>query len=132
MGQTERSTKLLLDFSSKQKGGTNLGKRAYLEATSEVLNQARAFYLSFFLAHPEKLFERVKLVNQETGEVREATISSDKLLTWAEYQTVSTREHPDPSPLFNFSAHFPDFPWEYRRAAHQGLHRQSQSLLYDS
>jgi transposase len=116
MGQTERTTKLLLDFSSKQKGGTNLGKRAYLEATSEVLNQARAFYLSFFLAHPEKLFERVQLVNQETGEVREATISSDKLQTWAEYQTVSTREHPDPSPLVNFSAHFPDFPWEYRRS----------------
>jgi len=81
MGQTERTTKLLLDFSSKEKGGTNLGKRAYLEATSEVLNQARAFYLSFFLAHPEKLFERVQLVNQETGEVREATISSDKLLS---------------------------------------------------
>jgi len=48
MGQTERTTKLLLDFSSREKGGTNLGKRAYLEATSEVLNQARADLTSAF------------------------------------------------------------------------------------
>ena len=116
MGQAERTTKLLLDFSEKEKGGANRSKRAALSATSEMLNQARGFYLDFFLAHPEKLFERVQLVNQETGEVREAIISSDKLLTWAEYQTLSTKEHPHPSPLWNFSAHFPDVPWEYRRS----------------
>ena len=116
MGQAERTTKLLLDFSEKEKGGANRSKRAALSATSEVLNQARGFYLDFFLAHPEKLFERVQLVNQETGEVREAVISADKLLTWAEYQTISTREHPYPSPLWNFSTRFPDFPWEYRRS----------------
>ena len=46
-----------------------------------MLNQARGFYLDFFLAHPEKLFERVPLVNKETGEVREAVISADKLLS---------------------------------------------------
>ena len=132
MGQAERTTKLLLDFSEKEQGGANRSKRAALSATSEVLNQARGFYLDFFLAHPEKLFERVQLVNKETGEVREAVISSDKLLTWAEYQTVSTREHPNPSPRWNFSTRFPAFPWEYRRAAHQGLHRQSESLSHGS
>src|SRR5215469_13211418 len=67
MGQAERTTKLLLDFAEKEKGGANRSKRAALAATSEVLNQARGFYLSFFLAHPDKLFERVQLVNQETG-----------------------------------------------------------------
>ena len=128
MGQAERTTKLLLDFSDKQKGGANRSKRAALAATSEVLNQARGFYLDFFLAHPQKLLERVHLVNQETGEVRVAVISADKLLTWAEYQTVSTREHPHPSPRWNFSTRFPAFPWEYRRAAHQGLHRQGPWL----
>ena len=132
MGQAERTTKLLLDFSEKEKGGANRSKRAALSATSEVLNQARGFYLDFFLAHPEKLFERVQLVNKETGEVREAVISADKLLTWAEYQTVSTPEHPHPSPRWNFSTRFPDVPWEYRRSAHQGLHRQSQSLSHGS
>jgi hypothetical protein len=81
MGQAERTTKLLLDFSEKEKGGANRSKRAALSATSEVLNQARGFYLDFFLAHPEKLFERVQLVNKETGEVREAVISADKLLS---------------------------------------------------
>ena len=132
MGQASRTTKLLLDLGNRTLGGANTQKRAALAATCEVLNQARGFYLEVFLAHPQKLLERVQLVNQETGEVREAVISADKLLTWAKYQTVSTRAHPDPSPPFNSSAHFTDFPWEYRRAAHQGLHRQSQSLLYDS
>src|SRR5215469_13041432 len=116
MGQAKRTTKLPLDFSEKEKGGANRSKRAALSATSEVLNQARGFYLDFFLAHTEKLFERVQLVNQETGEVREAVISADKLLTRAEYQTISTPEHPHPSPRWNFSTRFPDFPWEYRRS----------------
>ena len=81
MGQAERTTKLLLDFSEKEKGGANRSKRAARAATSELLNQARGFYLDFFLAHPAKLFERVHMVNQETGEVREALISADKLLS---------------------------------------------------
>jgi len=103
MGRAKRTTKLLLDFSQQEQGGANRSKRAALSATSGLLNQARGFYLDFFLAHPEKLFERVHLVNKEMGEVREAVISADKFLTWAEYQTVSTREHPHPSPSWNFS-----------------------------
>ncbi len=133
MGQAERTTKLLLDFSEKEKGGANRSKRAALSATSEVLNQARSFYLDFFLAHPEKLFERVQLVNQETGVVREAVISADKLLSLSQsIRRFPPREHPHPAPRWNFSTRFPDFPWEYRRAAHQGLHRQSESLSHGS
>jgi putative transposase len=116
MGKAERTTKLLLDLEDPQAGGANVGKREYLAATTRILNDARAFYLEFFLAHPHKLFEHVQLIDKKTGEVREATISADKLLTWAEYQTVSTRDHPHPDPDWNFSIRFADLPWEYRRS----------------
>lgn len=116
MGQVERTTKLELDLGSREQGGANSEKRGYLQATKSILDSARAFYLTFFLAHPEKLLEKVQVINQQTGEVREAPISADKLLTWAEYQTVATREHPHPHPDWNFSACFPDCPWEYRRS----------------
>jgi hypothetical protein len=55
MGQAKRTTKLLLDFSEREQGGANRSKRAALAAASEVLNQARSFYLDFFLAHPQEL-----------------------------------------------------------------------------
>lgn len=116
MGQAERTTKLELDLSHREQGGTNTEKRRYLEATRSILDEARAFYLAFFLAHPAKLTERVRVISNKTGEVREAVISADKLLTWAEYQTVATREHPHPHPDWNFSARFTEFPWEYRRS----------------
>ena len=116
MGKAERTTKLLLDLADPQKGAANVGKREHLAATACILNEARSFYLEFFLASPHKLFERVQLIDKQTGEVREATISADRLLTWAESQTVATREHPHPDPSWNFSARFPDLPWEYRRA----------------
>ena len=81
MGKAERTTKLLLDLGDPQAGGANVGKREYLASTTRILNDARAFYLEFFLAHPHKLFERVQLIDKKTGEVREATISADKLLS---------------------------------------------------
>jgi len=59
MGQATRTTKLLLDLGKRTQGGTNTSKRAYLEATVELLNAARAFYVAFFLAHADKLSERV-------------------------------------------------------------------------
>jgi hypothetical protein len=71
-------------------GGTNPGKRAHLTATVEILNAARRFYLDFFLAHPDKLSERVEIISKRTGEVREGVISAENLLTWAEFQTVDT------------------------------------------
>ena len=116
MGQAARTTKLLLDLSTREQGGANAGKRAHLEATVQILNTARRFYLDFFLAHPDKLTERVEIISMKTGEVREGMISAQNLLTWAEFQTVATREHPDPLPGWNFNKSFPDFPNRYRRS----------------
>src|SRR5712692_7557704 len=110
MGQTARTTKLLLDLSGRVQGGANQEKRRSLDATVAVLDAARRFYLDFFLSHPDKLRERVEVISKKTGEVREGVISADKLLTWAEFQTIETAEHPDPLPAWNFSKAFPDFP----------------------
>jgi len=116
MGQTVRTTKLLLDLSAREQGGTNTRKRCYLDETVALLNVARRFYLEFFLAHPEQLREQVAVPSSQTGEVTERLISADKLLTWAEFHTVATDVHPDPLPLWNFSHRFPDFPTSYRRS----------------
>lgn len=94
MGQATRTTKLSLNLGKREEGGANNGKRAYLDATAEVLNQARAFYLDFFLAHAEKLAERVTYYSEKHLEMRSRTISPNELLTWAEAHTVETREHP--------------------------------------
>ena len=107
MGQTARTTKLLLDLSAREQGGSNTRKRHYLEETVTLLNRARRFYLEFFLAHPEKLLEQVEVVSSQTGEVTQRLISADKLLTWAEFHTVETEAHPDPHPRWNFSQRFP-------------------------
>ena len=130
MGQTARTTKLLLDLSTRDQGGTNPGKRSHLTETVSVLNAARRFYLDFFLAHPDKLMERVEVISKKTGEVREQGISADHLLTWAEFQTVETPDHPTPLPDWNFSRAFPGLPNRYRRAAHQGCDRQSTRLSH--
>jgi IS605 OrfB family transposase len=116
MGQTARTTKLLLDLSPRGQRGTNTGKRSHLVETVAQLNAARRFYLDFFLAHPAKMTERVEVISKKTGEVREGLISADALLTWAEFQTVETHEHPDPHPEWNFRRLFPDFPNRYRRS----------------
>jgi IS605 OrfB family transposase len=116
MGQTIRTTKLLLDRGKRTRGGTNTGKQAYLEATVELLNVARAFYVAFFLAHADKLSERVSFFSEKHLEERERAISAHELLTWAEFLTVETNEHPDPLRDWNFSRAFPDFPFIYRRA----------------
>lgn len=81
MGQTARTTKLLLDLSEREQGGANRDKRRYLEETVAILDDARVFYLDFFLAHPDKLMERVEVVSKYTGEVTERLLSADKLLT---------------------------------------------------
>jgi hypothetical protein len=111
-----------LIFLKRARGGTNPGKREHLAATVDILNAARQFYLDFFLAHPDKLMERVPVISKKTGEESWALISADKLLTWAEFQTVETREHPDPSPPWNFSQPFPDFPNRYRRSVSAPRH----------
>ena len=65
MGQASRTTKLLLDLDDRREGGANTAKRAYLEETAKILDAARAFYLAFFLAHPDKLTERVRHFSEQ-------------------------------------------------------------------
>src|SRR5215831_9225704 len=116
MGQTARTTKLLLDLSPRAQGGTNTGKRHALEVTVALLNAARRFYLDFFLAHPDKLREQVEVRSRQTGELTHQLISADKLLTWAEFHTVETETHPAPLPAWNFSKAFHEMPTRYRRS----------------
>src|SRR6266516_607439 len=129
MGQTARTTKLLLDLRTREQGGTNSHKRRYLEETVAILDAARRFYLDFFLAHPEKLMERVEVIAKKTGEVSEGVISADNLLTWAEWHTVETASHPDPLPDWNFSKTFPDFPNRYRRSVMKDVIGKARGYL---
>jgi len=116
MGQATRTTKLFLDLENRAAGGANSGKRAYLEETARLLDTARAFYVAFFLAHADKLVEKVRYFSEALQEERERLISPNELLSWAESLTVATRAHPHPLPGYNFSARFPDFPFIYRRS----------------
>ena len=116
MGQASRTTKLLLDLGKRAQGGANSEKRAALDATAEVLNQARAFYIDFFLAHAKKLAERVTYYSEEHLEMRERLISAHELLTWAEACTVATTAHPSPWTGWNFSERFAGMPFAYRRS----------------
>jgi len=110
MGQATRTTKLLLDLGKRRDGGANTGKRAALAATVEVLNAARSFYIDFFLAHAEKLSERVSYYSEKHLELRTRAISANELLTWAEACTVETKEHPHPSSGWTVTSRFPICP----------------------
>jgi putative transposase len=116
MGQATRTTKLLIDLGARAQGGANTDKRTHLEATAALLDEARAFYLNFLLAHAEKFSERVAYYSEHHQEMRERAISANELLTWAEFHTVATNEHPDPWPDWNFSERFPGMPVLYRRS----------------
>jgi hypothetical protein len=116
MGQASRTTKVLLDVGKRKEGGANTEKRAALDATAAVLTAARAFYIDFFLAHVEKLAERVIYYSEEHLEMRERLISAHELLTWAESCTVETAAHPHPWTGWNFRQNFPGMPCAYRRS----------------
>src|SRR5258707_14242933 len=116
MGYATRTTKLLLDLGERRQGGANTGKRTFLDETVALLNAARAFYIDFFLAHADKLSERVTFYSEKHQEMRERAISADELLTWAEFHTVETKEHTHPWPTWNFSQALPDIPFVYRRS----------------
>src|SRR5258708_22899514 len=116
MGQATRTTKLLLDLGKRDQGGANTDKRAALDATALELTQARAFYINFFLAHADKLAERVSYYSEKHLEMRERAISAHELLTWAEACTVETKDHPHPWEGGNFSQAFPGMPFTYRRS----------------
>jgi hypothetical protein len=116
MGQASRTTKLLLDVGKRTRGGANIEKRAALAATAAVLTAARAFYIDFFLAHADKLSQRVSYYSQEHLEWRERLMSAHELLTWAESCTVETAAHPSPWTGWNFTKAFPGMPFAYRRS----------------
>jgi hypothetical protein len=116
MGQATRTTKLLLRLGKRDQGGANTDKQAALSATVEVLTRARAFYLDFFLAHADKLSERVTYYSEEHLELHERLISAHELLTWAEACTVATTAHPHPWSGWNFSDGFAGMPFAYRRS----------------
>src|SRR5258708_35634756 len=129
MGQATRTTKLSLDLGKRDQGGANAGKQAALTATVEVLETARAFYLDFFLAHADKLAERVVYYSETHLELRECAISADELLTWAESCTVATKDHPHPWAGWNFSERFPDLPFAYRRSVIKDAIGKARSYL---
>jgi putative transposase len=129
MGQARRTTRLLLDLNDRRAGGANTGKRAYLEETTKILDKARAFYVAFFLAHPDKLTERVTYVSNKDQQERERLVSANELLTWAESLTVVTSTHLHALPSYNFSKQFPDFPCIYRRSVIKDAIGKARSYL---
>lgn len=116
MGQATRTTKLSISLDKRDQGGANCEKHALLDATVQVLTQARTFYIDFFLAHADKLAERVAYYSEKHLEMRERAISANELLTWAEAHTVETKEHPRAWPDWNFTEAFPALPYVYRRS----------------
>ena len=117
MGQATRTTKLLLDLDKRKEGGANTDKRVALDATTLVLTAARAFYIDFFLAHADKLAERVSYYSEKHLDMRTRALSAHELLTWAESCTVETKDHPHPWVGWNFTEAFPEMPFVYRRSA---------------
>lgn len=120
---------MLLDLGKRGQGGANTDKRAALGATATVLNEARAFYIDFFLAHPDKLTERVTFYSEEHLEWRERLISANALLTWAEEATVATATHPSPWAGWNFTERFPGMPFAYRRSVIKDAIGKARSYL---
>src|SRR5260370_14175544 len=116
MGQATRTTKLSLDLENRAEGGANSGKRAYLEETARFLDAARAFYVAFFLAHPDKLVEKVRYFSEALQEERDRLLSPNELLSYAESLTLATSAHSHPLPSYNFSARFPHFPFIFPRS----------------
>ncbi len=129
MGQASRTTKLLLDLGMRSEGGANTEKRAALDATTAVLTEARAFYIDFFLAHADKLAEKVIYYSEEHLEMRERLISAHELLTWAEACTVKTAAHPHPWAGWNFTERFPGMPFAYRRSVIKDAIGKARSYL---
>lgn len=129
MARVKRTTKLQIDLGPRDKGGANTGKREHLELTRNVLNGVREFYTAFFLAHPDKLFEKRLYFHRKSGEWREGLISREELLTWAEFQTVPTAAHPEPLPEWSFGAKFPGVPVIYRRSVIRDAIGRARSYL---
>jgi transposase len=101
MGQATRTTKLLLDLGKRRQGGANTGKRAALDATVGLLNEARAFYIDFFLAHADKPCERIPYYSEKHLEMRERAegkrrfvrlkVYDGRVWQWVNYPVVCSR-----------------------------------------
>ena len=78
--------------------------------------RARRSHIDFFLAHADKLSERVTYYSEAHLEMRERLISAHELLTWAEACTVVTTAHPHPWTGWNFTERFAGMPFAYRRS----------------
>jgi len=116
MGVAKRTTKIEVNLDSRSESGANTGKREYLDLTKELLNQSRAFYIDFFLAHSFKFDEIVTYYSEKHKEDRQRKINANELLTWAESITISTADHSEPLAGWDFSKLFPNMPRDYRRS----------------
>lgn len=116
MGRAKRTTKICFNFAERSQGGTNNGKMICLTLTKQLLNNARAFYIDFFLAHSNKMEEKVTYYLEKHEKFKERKLTSNELLTWVESKTISTRDHKTPLEGWNFSENFPGVPVVYRRS----------------
>ncbi|HUW64789.1 MAG TPA: transposase [Spirochaetia bacterium] len=116
MGVAKRTTKIHINLDNRSVNGANTAKRVYLDLTKEILNQARSFYIDFFLAHSFKFDEIITYYLDKHKEYRERKINADELLTWAESVTMPTESHPHVLDGWNFTKRFPDLPRDYRRS----------------
>jgi hypothetical protein len=95
----------------------NRCKTDALEKTREIYNSVIAFYMDFFAAHLKGLDEP-REVRRKDGSVQIRTPTNQELLTFAEFHTLATKAHPDPSwPLKEQVAAATGMPTELRRAA---------------
>lgn len=72
MGIAKRTTKIEVNMDNRSNNGANTAKRVYLDLSKEILNQAHAFYIDFFLAHSFKFDEIVTYYSDKHEEYRGA------------------------------------------------------------
>lgn len=116
MGEAKRTTKLRFNTAVQQKGGMNAGKKENLYRTKEILDNARVFYCNFFLAHKDKMVEKVWYFSKKENKNKQRLINANELLTWAEFQTVRTKDHPQIDEKWDFGSQFNNMSSRYRRS----------------
>jgi hypothetical protein len=95
----------------------NRCKTDALQKTKEIYNSVIAFYMDFFVAHLKRIDE-LRKVRRKDGSVQVRTPTNQELLTFAEFHTLTTKSHPDPSwPLEEQVPIAKGMPAELRRAA---------------
>ena len=111
-------------------GGANTSKRAYLEETGKILDAARAFYLAFFLAHRDKLAERVRYFSEKQPAGTGTAAFSQRA---AQLGRGPHRRNGSPSlircPPTTSASSFPEFPFIYRRSVIKDALGKARSYL---